>query len=42
MDIVLDDSNIDKSLKDPKKLKTIRIDKARKEFIVDLFRLLEM
>lgn len=42
MDIVLDDSNIDAALKDPKKATTIRVDKARKEFIESLFRLLVM
>ena len=42
MDIVLDDSSISDTLKDPKKATTKRIDKARKEFIEELFRLLVM
>ena len=42
MDIVPDDHDIDTTLKAPRKAKTKRVDKARKEFIEDIFRLLVM
>ena len=42
MDIVLDDRNINNTLKDPKKAITKRVDKARKEYIEEIFRLLVM
>ena len=41
MDIVLD-GDVDEALKDPKKPSTKRVDKARKDFVELLFRLLVM
>ena len=40
MDIVLDDSKADPSIKEPRNAKTKRVDKITKEFIETLFRLL--
>ena len=42
MDVVLDYSSLSTTLKDPKKAVTKRVDKARKDFIEELFRLLVM